>query len=257
MSLNYFATVSPTYIENWPKALADLSVRQIDIPLTIEEARALGSNIAEYGDAFLPVTSIETIEHRVNAAVKQFPGGAFIRLGSRSPKDTWCREPTMRVMPVDQITRENSPLRFMLNCSERMSDDLLLAIQNNYTPHIFVRQWVEMQRWQEFRCFVKDRKLVGISQYFYDRAYPEIVNDADWIENAIRVWFEVWFKRAFHLNSVVFDVVVRVTRSGSSTAWGAELIEINPFFDLTDPCLFSWDNGGDFDGTFLYVKGGG
>ena len=31
-----------------------------------------------------------------------------------------------------------------------------------------------------------------------------------------------------------------------------ELIEINPFFEMTDPCLFDWRGGGDFDRTFRY-----
>lgn len=250
----YFEFVKPTYIENWPKALADLSIEQIDIPLTIDEARALGSNIAEYGEAFGPVQSIKAIEHRVNEAVKQFPNGAFIRLGSRSPKDSWRREPTMRVLSVDRITRDSSPLRFMLDCSERMSDDLRLAAQNDYAPHIFVRKWINLEKWQEFRCFVKDGELVGISQYYYDQFFPVISQEADSIEWAIKAWCDSYFVNASHLRDVVFDVVVSMRGSGAIRQWGVRLLEINPFFNMTDPCLFSWDKPNDFDGSFRYVK---
>jgi len=250
----YFEFVKPTYIENWPKALADLSIEQIDIPLTIDEARALGSNIAEYGEAFGLVGPIKSIEYRVNEAVKTFPDGAFIRLGSRSPKDSWRREPTMRVLPVDQVTRDNSPLRFMLDCSERMSDDLRLAIQNDYAPHIFVRKWINLEKWQEFRCFVRDGELVGISQYYYDQVFPVISHEADSIEWAIKAWCDSYFVNASHLRDVVFDVVVSMRGSRTIWPWNIFLLEINPFFNMTDPCLFSWDKPNDFDGSFRYVK---
>lgn len=253
MQADYFRTVSPIYIENWPRDLCALSIPQVDIPLTLDEAGAVGSNIIEYGEAFGPVKPIEHIEARVNEAVATFPNGAFTRLGSRSPKDSWlaAREGSMKTV-VGQ-----NPLRFMLDCSERIYEDLTLAIQNEYPPHIFVRQWIDLNPWQEFRCFMRGRKLVGISQYYYRDVMPEIVENANSIEAAIKTWFEGCFRFTSHLDDVVFDIVINQRVLGVAREWhdwDIRLLEINPFFELTDPCMFDWrDGGSDFDGSFRFV----
>ena len=148
------------------------------------------------------------------------------------------------------------PLRFMLDCSERIYEDLLLAIHENYPPHIWVRQWAEIPRWSEFRCFMRERKLVGISQYNYidGEVFPEIGRDAGTIRWAIGEQFFPMFRKASHLNDVVFDVWVRVSTMRDNTRdWSVKLLEINPFFSLTDPCLFKW-SGDDFDGSFRFNK---
>src|ERR1700735_4576591 len=91
MTSAYFDDVSPTYIENWPGALCSLSIAQADVPMTLEEAAALGRNIIDFGDAFgAGPHNIDSLRERTRAAVSRFPFGAFIRLGSRSPKDSWA-----------------------------------------------------------------------------------------------------------------------------------------------------------------------
>jgi len=254
MPLNYWDTVRPTYIENWPSALSSLSIPSIDVPLTVDDARRLGTNIIEYGGEFCIGeyirADISDIRPKVAAAVAKMPAGAFVRLGSRSPKDSWeGHKQGFKVLPGED------PLRFILDCSERMSDDLLLAIRYNYAPHIFVRQWMDIKPWSEFRCFMRDRNLVGISQYNYLRGkvFPEIVRDADIIRWAIQDCFFPMFREASHLADVVFDVWVEPhTMRDNTRVWEVKLVEINPFFELTDPCCFKW--GEDFGGEFRYNK---
>jgi len=89
--VDYWNTVLPTYIENWPRGLHTLSVPSIDIALTVEDANLLGANIMEFGGAFETPKMGRDISHirqRVTDAVEKMPNGAFIRLGSRSPKDS-------------------------------------------------------------------------------------------------------------------------------------------------------------------------
>ncbi len=152
-----------------------------------------------------------------------------------------------------------NPLRYFCDCSERMSDDLHLALANNYLPTLWVRQWLELQKWQEFRCFMRGRKLVGISQGNYrDGVFPECTQHEESIRWAIDQFFPD-FQTACHLDDVVFDVIVYrkeyVPADKIRTiTWEVKLLEINPFGDFTDPCLFSWHKGGDFDGTLRIKK---
>lgn len=246
--MNYWERCHPTYIENWPAALCSLSIPSIDIPLSIAEAKRLGSNIIEFGFEFGQREGIDDIRVRVADAVDQMPNGAFIRLGSRSPKDSWSGH-----RDGLQVKAGEDPLRFILDASERMYEDLTLAIQHDYPPHIFVRQWMVIPRWTEFRCFMRDHKLVGISQYNYlqGEVFPEIVQDSDTIRWVIESQFFPGFRDASHLPSVVFDVAVQRSMARDNTrVWQVRLLEINPFFELTDPCLFAWKDG--FDGSFRY-----
>ncbi|MCK9558196.1 MAG: cell division cycle 123 family protein [Candidatus Cloacimonetes bacterium] len=245
--MNYWEIVKPIYIENWEPALHSLSIASIDIPLTVDDAKRLGSNIIEFGEAFGCMADISDISSKVSSAVEKMPSGAFVRLGSRSPKDSWMmQEEGGKVLPGED------PLRFMLDCSERIYEDLMLSIQQSYNPHIWVRQWTDIPKWSEFRCFMQNRKLVGISQYYYDEEFPEI--DADMFEWAIQEFFGLFLK-ATKMESVVFDVYIKLRKVRPNIRdIEVKLLEINPFFELTDPCLFSWHGTKPFDGSFKYIK---
>jgi hypothetical protein len=286
--MNYWDIVKPTYIENWDRPLHSLSIASISIPLLGDAPQRLGSNIIELGGAFCqtdaerehnrlaiqwseqaccakmtgkpePPNKIEyikptyvrgdisDIKTEVSEAVDKMPKGAFIRLGSRSPKDSY-----LLYKESGKISPGQDPLRFILDCSERIYEDLMLAIQQHYTPYIWVREWIDIPRWAEFRCFMKDRKLVGVSQYNYldGEVFEEI--DPGLCEWAIGVFFHRFLK-ATTLTSVVFDVFLDVKqRSPNSRDVEVKLLEINPFFELTDPCLFCWHT--PFDGSFRYNK---
>ena len=59
------------------------------------------------------------------------------------------------------------------------------------------------------------------------------------------------FRDACHLDTVVFDVALRVD---GNAAVDTILIEINPWIPETQPCLFSWETGGDFDCSLRYIR---
>lgn len=252
--MDYFEFVKPTYIENWPAALSRLTMAQQDVPLSLEEARALGSNIAELGESFGPTQSIAGIRHRVREVLAHFPRGALLRLGSRSPKDSWTwfdEGPRVTLQDAD-------PLRHFLSVSERTADDLLLALQHDYPPHLWVRQWLEIPPWAEWRCFQRGRELVGVSQYNYRQHYPECVEHQEVVRWAIDLFHEQQFRQACPLPDVVFDVFVKLrhrhdTGFAKETAAEVTLIEINPWSPRTDPCLFTWKDG-DFDGGTRIVE---
>lgn len=52
---------------------------------------------------------------------------------------------------------------------------------------------------------------------------------------------------------MVFDVIALVHAHGNERAIEIKLLEINPWGEFTDPCLFDHRRGGDFDRTFRFV----
>ena len=248
MSKSYIERVKPTYIENWPAELCRLSIAQVPVKLTVEDAKAVGSNITELCTCFPPPLGqdISHIVEKVDEAVSKFPRGAFIRLGSRSPKDSWNGHENGFCVKTGK-----EAMRLLLDCSERIMEDLLLAIKENYEPYIWLRQWIDIPVWSEFRCFMRDRKLVGISQYDYTKHYPEIHKYKDSILWGIERFFPV-FRESCHLDDVVFDIFVKIRKRDNTFETEVKLLEINPFFEMTDSSLFDWRDAGDFDGSFRY-----
>jgi hypothetical protein len=244
--MNYWELVAPTYIENWTQKLYALSIPQIDVPLTLDEAKDMTAIL--WGEK--PKGNFVSLTARLNEAIPKMPSGAFIRLGSRSPKDS-----SYGHLHGFKATTGKDALSLLVGDSERVFDDLCEAINHDYIPHIWIRQWIDIPKWSEFRCFMQDHKITGISQYYYrDGAFNEIIQNADTIKWAIEQFFPE-FSQSCHLDSVVFDVFLKKRPYGDMTAWGVKLIEINPFFQLTDPCLFNWHKPEDFNGEFRYNKG--
>jgi hypothetical protein len=208
MTPEYFARVSPTYIENWGNGLYDLSIRQIDIPLSLQEANIFGRQIGKYRTWFKPDKGSAVLMGRIIGQVKKavdfFPKGAFVRLGSRSAKDShFARNCGLR------MTRSEDAIATLTADSRRIAFDLRMAIQNDYQPHIFIREWIDIPAWAEFRCFMKNRQLVGISQYDCKnlRHCLEVLVKAEKIKLSIQEFFEE-FVRVVHLDDVVFDAFV-------------------------------------------------
>ena len=139
----------------------------------------------------------------------------------------------------------------LTEASARVAFDLKLALNNNYNPHIFVREWIDMPDWTEFRCFMRNRKLVGISQYDCKNLghCPNIAKYENKIRLSIESFFEQ-FRLLSHLDTVIFDVFLEVDKNMHEPLIKVKLLELNPFFKKTDYCLFEQ---ADFDGSLRFL----
>lgn len=277
--------VRPTFLENWPVELKAISIPQDGIPLTTNDAIALGKAQVELwewwdrhellgdddpnampGDA--PHRRTQEISDALHEKIKRLIAtsgapGVFVRLGSRSPKDSfhwWRQDDDLGPRPKGgpwPISSGEEAMRLLLETSERVNDDLLEAVAQDYSPWIWVRAWQDIEPWQEFRCFVRDGQLIGISQYDYmeRRFFPQLARDRSLYASAIMVFLRKRVLPVLHVPSAVVDVFVTVEGmpSGRGRKASAKLLEINPYFDLTDPCLFSWEELGDLKATDLPV----
>lgn len=253
---SYWDVAVPTFMENWPSELHSLSIPSAGRRLMMSEMRTLGSYIIELGEGFEKVPeNREEIRDRLIASLdtrlKEFPQGVFVRLGSRSPKDAFYYPMNKTQPPNGQIVTAQQVFDCLTGGSERIYEDLQQQIAMGYPSSIWLRQGLELPEWSEFRCFMKDRKLIGISQYYYRTPYKEIAEDAGGIKWAIECFFNSLFQSRCHLDSVVFDVFVK-RRGSQSCLYEVKLLEINPFFQLTDPCLFDWNKPDDFKGQLRY-----
>jgi hypothetical protein len=250
-----FERARPTFLENWPQALRALSVAQVDIPLDLMQANALGRHIRHFGQWFgeVPPGSLEALRERLQAALATFPEGAFVRLGSRSGKDSvFAANCGMRVHSA------RAALSILTDGSQRIASDLRQCIARGVAPHVFVREWVHFPPWAELRCFMRARRLVGMTQYDCVNlgAQQELAANAEAIRAGVVAFF-TRFREVVHLDDVVFDVFLVRRQIDGNAAFEIRLLEINPFGRETDAGLFCWntsDGEGDFDGTFRFLR---
>lgn len=235
-----------TYRDAWPDALVEFAPPADLIALGHDDMLLLGSATPSFcgrydlagfikdTPAFLP--ALETM------IGDTLPQGAFLRLSSVSFK-----KPEVAQTPCFDI---EDAMNVMCSPNERVAAFITDAIEEEYPLSLVVSPWVDIPKWSEFRLFIRDGVLVGLSQYWWDRSFPEIHQHHEAIRASILAFLDEFLPK-LHLPTVIVDVSVQ---TGTDGIGATSLIELNPFIRRADACLFSWDNGGDFDGSFRFVS---
>ena len=220
--------VQYAWMENWyDKLPEEITIPAKHFRLSKEEFEGL-LPIIDGDDSKLLPTFLAKIETHM-ADLKRGMGckAFFVRLGSRSPKDH----------PDFGPCYDSQGLITLFAESMRIGEDLVLCEKINYLPYLFIRPWIQIDKKHEFRCFCKDGKLVGVSQYFYQERFyylddeavrKSIVSQADKMLVSLAACLDTSFV------DMIFDIIYR---PGEVMPL---LIEINPWSSWTDPCLFDW-----------------
>lgn len=229
------------YREYWPDAIDALAGQFPRIDLSNDDAFAIGTFTEQFRVEHA-VGSVEPIsDDLLNEIMGYLPDeGALpkLQLGFRS----WSMPARAQDKRILRATIQASHIRraqFIHDClKEGETVALFLLPSQNPAP------------WSEFRLFIRDRKIIGVSQYHHQEAYPEIQENREAIKASL-IPFSRQLIDALHMDTVVADVFVEQQADDS---FKTTLIELNPFIHRTDPCLYSWKNGGDFDGGIRYRK---
>lgn len=217
------------WIECWPPALQALSQPQVGLQLSRPQLHALG----RLNGMGLPVfdladgAGLTTLTRALEAALQPFAQGAFVRLGSRSPKDTaaWLGS-------GGRACNAQQALAMLGGGSLRVFQDLRLCARQGWLPWVFLRQWRDMAAQSEWRGFVCDGHLRGLSQYH--RSAVQTAADLQALQQGgVRALVGLAGKvqAALAQRCVVFDAWLRPDGQ-------AELIELNPCGPSTSMALF-------------------
>lgn len=220
-SLRWFERIGPTLIDRWPAEMARLSVRTELVPFPIELMEPLFEPKGDDPDKAV-------IEFAMELDAKIGWKRRFVRLNSRSPKDaTWPFEAPATISGKEAIT--------MFAGSERILDDLCYFRRiPEYPAYVCLRDWHWGFRTEnEYRCFVKDGKLIAVTHYDYTKPWGGPEDGGKATRAAIDLWFTEALKPTLPIDTVVFDVHF----DPYSNSRNFLLIEINPY-GLSDPCHF-------------------
>lgn len=150
------------------------------------------------------------------------------------------------------ITR--SPKDFISNCrvqyavdilscilgSERVFEDLCL-LKYIDKCYLILRPFIHIEKRNEFRVFIYDGEINGISQYFYNETFNYTEQELEDIERTITTFVQGVVIPNVPRSNLVCDVLVN---TGGKLV---KLIELNPYW-MSDPCLFGAYS--QLDGSF-------
>lgn len=165
--------------------------------------------------------------------------------GKVAPKLNWSapKDATFMNATNNMECRTPNDIYLLLKSSDFVTHDLVHAFDDTEdTPegefpeipyHLVLRKWIVFNPAIEFRCFVRNRKLIGLCQRDLNH-FEFLFKMQDKLLDTISDFFDKRLKSTFPDPNFTFDVYVPPPHD---KAW---LIDINPWAPRTDPLLFSW-----------------
>jgi len=245
--------------------LRSFTPRTVFVPLSRPTANALHAHIEmkvycrkeKIGEEEQKL--VEELTQQIHDVIQnEFGNQAFVKLSTRSPKDTLTAAINNRmkealeselaksdgsdngdaiafcaaVRNAMRVTSGEEAL-WLIEGSSRVQEDLMKwsECEGKLPLSIVVREWLPMTPSGEFRAFIKEKKLTAVSQYCYYQYFPEVTDQKDKLEETIKAFWESIAESIPHKNCVIDFFITDDTNY---------IIELNPFFSDTGGCLFSW-----------------
>ncbi|KAF7093003.1 hypothetical protein CFC21_095442 [Triticum aestivum] len=153
-------------------------------------------------------------------------GGSTSGAGSLSDPPTEDRNEGGRQAAADSDASED-------DVGQESGDDSW--VDDGFQYYLALRKWYPGLRPEaEFRCFVRGRKLVGVSQRDTSAYYQSLPGWSSEVQPKIEEFFEEVVESQFASQNYTFDVYVRADGR-------VKLIDFNPWGGYTLPLMFTWE----------------
>ncbi|KAI5440996.1 hypothetical protein KIW84_010453 [Lathyrus oleraceus] len=185
-----------------------------------------------------PPPSFPELELKVKESIESLGGAVFPKLNWSAPKDSaWISTSgTLRCTTFSEIA-------LLFRASDSLVHDLCHAYDSCHDKrtsrpqHFFLalRKWYpSLKPDMEFRCFVQNQKLVGVSQREVTTFYPVLLEKKNDIMLVIHAFFNNHVRGKFGLENYTFDVYITNDER-------VKIVDFNPWGGFTLSLLFTWD----------------
>jgi len=208
------------------------------IALSKDDIALLTSNM----DLITKGEVLDNLPHqsKIDNAISEYGGKAFFKLSVRSPKDSlfYKKRSIQNNQPIEFTVESAVELYQCLFTSLRTIVDIMRSLINDIPVHIVLRKYIAISGWQEFRCFIVDSKLVGVSQYDYENYYSELQGKEELILSLIRKRLNSVYGRI--PKTCILDVFIQDFEK-------VIVLEMNPFGCRAGASLYHNGNHEDFE----------
>ncbi|XP_076941058.1 uncharacterized protein LOC143610467 [Bidens hawaiensis] len=235
--INYLLDDSGPFVLPLSISDTDALPNRIHRPKEEEDYTILSSDDESEQQPPPPPPSFPDLESKVNESIQTLGGAVFPKLNWSSPKDSAWISPNASLKCTSF-----SELTLLLKSSDSLVHDLCHAYDsctdcNTRRPSRFflaLRKWYPtLHPEMEFRVFIRNRVLVGISQREVTGFYPVLMEKKPVLELLIKDFYTKKVSDVFESESYTFDVYVRTDDE-------VKLIDFNPWCEVTLPLLFTW-----------------
>lgn len=182
--------------------------------------------------------SFPELELKIKESIESLGGAVFPKLNWSAPKDAaWISTSgSLRCTSFVEIA-------LLLRSSDSLIHDLCHAYDSctnkiSSRPQSFfiaLRKWYPSFRPEmEFRCFVRDKRLVGVSQREVTTFYPALIEKKSDLRVSIQEFFDSNVKQQFESEKYTFDVYITSDER-------VKIVDFNPWGGFTLPLLFTWE----------------
>ncbi|KAG5513195.1 hypothetical protein PMAC_001565 [Pneumocystis sp. 'macacae'] len=182
------------------------------------------------------VALFRSLDQEIIRIIATLGGAVFPKLNWSAPKDAaW--------ITLTRTLRCTTPsdIYLLLKSSDHIAHDLYHAFDDCCSPgppphfqhELVLKQWFNFHPSMEFRCFVKQRCLIGISQRDL-KYYAFLESLRQTILSLSMELFNLYLKDKFPDENFIFDIYIPPSKT---KAW---LIDINLWHYKTSSLLFSW-----------------
>jgi hypothetical protein len=185
-----------------------------------------------------PAAEWRGLHDTIGATIEELGGKVMPKLNWSAPKDaTWINASgTMECQTAEDVYLLLKSSNFITHDLEHAFDGCVDADKNHLdaVPYVLVlRKYFQLNPSLEFRCFVRERKLIGICQR--EQNYFEFLSSMKAeLRGKIVDFFNIRLRDTFQDDNFTFDVYIPPPHD---RVW---LMDINPWAMRTDPLLFSW-----------------
>ena len=178
--MSFPSQVSQTFPENWPGAMLALAAPMVSIPLTEEDADALGGFSTVYRRQMQsPATEFlsDALLDSINKGLAQFPEGIMPRIGYCSWKAS--------LLENRPAVTQNDVLQILTTDDPRVGNALSVQVSSGDPVYLHLRAWRQIPDWSEIRLFFRGGRFLGASQYAYRTRHQQISSNAKQIEDLV------------------------------------------------------------------------
>jgi hypothetical protein len=196
------------------------------------------NNDADEEEAVDPSANWRDTHEAIERTIEELGGKVAPKLNWSAPKDaTWINATN------SMECRTPNDIYLLLKSSDFVTHDIGHAFDDTVDQslegnpeipyHLVLRKWITLNPSVEFRCFVRDRRLIALCQRDLNH-FDFLFDLQDKLRDTIENFFDVRLRDTFPDPNFTFDVYVPPPHN---KVW---LMDVNPWAVRTDPLLFSW-----------------
>jgi len=181
--------------------------------------------------------SFPELNQEIQNAINALGGSVVPKLNWSTPKDAvWMNAASLKCQSPGDVY-------LLLKSSDFCAYDICHAledIQQEESVHpplqLVLRKWSNLYPSQELRCFVRNHKLIAISQRHHSQHFPHLARDKTMMRSFLTEFFDEIVDRQFahgQIANYVFDVYI----DKKERVW---LLDFNVWGRRTDALLYEW-----------------